>query len=627
MNGEIKNAELQSVKDCVQNIPFEDLAPATNVDISNYKQVLDQAFSNPRLKNIAITGPYGAGKSSILESYLQSKEAFDKKYANLCLRISLAHFQPTKEGNKLTDDEQGTKAVLKDGEVFGSNYQMEQLLEGKIINQILHKIPTNIAKAAGFRMVDTDKESESKAFNWGAAVITGILTAYFCIPTLVTPVISHFSFVDNNLLLVIPLFLAIAIIIFAALFSYNYGKNIKTFFSRLQRVKFEGNEIELFQSKDAAYFDKYLDSILYMIDHSGKEFFIFEDIDRFDTTLIFERLKEVNELVNDKRKLRQVTPIKFIYLLRDDIFLNKDRTKFFDFLVPVIPVTNTKNSSDKLFAILEKYHLKDSITPDLVRALGLYIEDYRLIINIANEFRIYFAALGQRNKLNPDKMLAMIVYKNLFPRDFVDLQKQKGYVHFLLSKRGKDAFVSEKRAELEKEEADCMKKLKAIKAEIFTTTKELAWAIIGTKFNNACWGRTSLSNDTNKDLSALESYIENERGISQDAKDEYKKRKAIVEADRKSQIDSEIEKLNDIRKQLELLDTASFSMLASMFVGENDKIFLQNGSDNNGKEVPYNAVRENGYFNLLKYLLISGNLDETFAEYTTFFIWRVAFGK
>ena len=43
MNGEIKNFELQSVKDCVQNIPFEDLAPATNVDISNYKQVLDQA--------------------------------------------------------------------------------------------------------------------------------------------------------------------------------------------------------------------------------------------------------------------------------------------------------------------------------------------------------------------------------------------------------------------------------------------------------------------------------------------------------------------------------------------------------------------------------------------------------
>lgn len=619
MNGEIKNVELQSVKDCVQNIPFEDLAPATGVDISNYKQVLDQAFSNTRLKNIAITGPYGAGKSSILESYLQSKEAFDKNYANLCLQISLAHFQPTKEGNKLTDDEQGMNPNLKDGEVFSSNYQMEQILEGKIINQILHMIPTNIAKAAGFRMVDTDKENESKAFPWGAVVTTGILTAYFCISTLVTPAISHFVFASNNLLLVIHLFLAIAIIIWAVLLSYNYGNDIKKFFSRLQRVNIEGNEIELFQNKDAAYFDKYLDSILYMIDHSGKEFFIFEDIDRFDTTLIFERLKEINELVNAKRKLRQATPIKFIYLLRDDIFLNKDRTKFFDFLVPVIPVTNTKNSSDKLFAILEKYHLKDAITPDLVRALGLYIEDYRLIINIANEFRIYFAALGQRNKLNPDKMLSMIVYKNLFPRDFVNLQKQKGYVHFLLSKRGKDAFVSEKRAELEKEEADCMKKLKAIKDEVFTKTRELAFAIICMEINANYSAFRRFIDVVHRDLSTIESYIENEQGISQDAKDEYKKRKAIVEADRKSQIDSETERLNDIRKQLELLDTASFSMLASMFVEENDKIFLQNGLDNNRNKVLYNAVRENSYFNLLKYLLISGNLDETFAEYTTFF--------
>ena len=47
MNSESKNVELHSVKDCVQNVPFEDLAPATNVDISNYEQVLNQAFSSP----------------------------------------------------------------------------------------------------------------------------------------------------------------------------------------------------------------------------------------------------------------------------------------------------------------------------------------------------------------------------------------------------------------------------------------------------------------------------------------------------------------------------------------------------------------------------------------------------
>ena len=453
MNGKSKDDELQSGKDCVQDVPFEDLAPATNVDVSNYEQVLNQAFASPRLKNIAITGPYGAGKSSILASYLQSKEASGKNYANLCLRISLAHFQPTKAGIELTD-EQGRKPVQKDGEAVSSSYQMEQLLEGKIINQILHKIPAKVAKAAGFKMVDTDKEIESNAFSCLAAAITGILLIYLFIPPLAAPAVRHFAPSYNNLLLLILLVLTIALIAIAVSFSYIHGKDIKTFFSHLQRVKIEGNEIELFQDKDAAYFDKYLDSILYIIDHSGKQFFIFEDIDRFDTTLIFERLKEINELVNAKRKLPQEAPIKFVYLLRDDIFLNKDRAKFFDFLIPIIPVTNTKNSSDKLFAILGKYHLKEAINPGLVRALGLYIEDYRLIINMANEFRIYFAALGQRNRLNPDKMLAMIVYKNLFPRDFVDLQKKKGYVHFLLSKKGKKAFASERRAELEEAAAD-----------------------------------------------------------------------------------------------------------------------------------------------------------------------------
>lgn len=617
MDGKNENTDLQAVEDYTRSVPFDDLAPANDVDISNYKQVLNQAFSNPRLKNIAITGPYGAGKSSILESYLQSKEASDKNYANLCLRISLAHFQPTKAGNEQID-EQGPKPILKDDEVLSSNYKIEQLLEGKIINQILHKIPAKVAKAAGFKIVDTDKESESNAFSWGAAITTGILLIYLCILPVADPVIRHFAPTYINISFLIRLVLAIVMFASVLSFAYNHGKDIKTFFSHLQRVKIEGNEIELFQDKDATYFDKYLDSILYMIDHSGKGFFVFEDIDRFDTTLIFERLKEINELVNAKRELRQEVPIKFIYLLRDDIFLNKDRTKFFDFLIPIIPVTNTKNSADKLFVILEKYQLRESINSDLVRALGLYIEDHRLIINIANEFRIYFAALGQRNKLNPDKMLAMIVYKNLFPRDFVDLQKQKGYVHFLLSKQGKEAFISERRAELENEKAGCARKLEDIKNELFTKTKELAWAIIGTRYNST-WGMRRLSDDHNKDLDNLEFYIQNELEIDQDAKDEYKKRKEIVEANNKSRIDTENEKLKDLNKQLEILDTATFSTLASMFAGKTNKIFLQNDSDNNEKEISYDAVRDNEYFNLLKYLLTNGYLDETYAEYTTFF--------
>lgn len=614
MNSEKDNGHVSILENCSPNVPFEDLTPACDVDISNYKQALDQAFSEPSLKNIAITGPYGAGKSSVLESYLQSQLAIKENYKEKCLRISLSHLQPTKAGNPLCGGE-ASAGTCKETEVAGSAYQMEQLLEGKIINQIVHKIPQKVAKAAGFSVIDED----SGVFSLLLAGIIGSLLVFWCTPTITLPAIRHFFFSNNYLTSIIRIGILMLLISGVMTFIYSRGAAIQSFFAHIRHVKIQGNEIELFQNEEAGYFDKYLDRILYMLNQSEKQFFIFEDIDRFDTTLIFERLKEINELVNAKRENEDKAAIKFIYLLRDDIFINKERAKFFDFLIPIIPVTNTKNSSDKLFAILERYRLKEQVNPDLVRALGLYIEDYRLIKNIANEFRIYFAALGQRNKLNPDKMLSMIVYKNLFPKDFVDLQKQQGYVHFLLSKAGKVAFVFERKKELEKEKKEYAKQLESIKNESLDDFNELAWAIIGTKYNKDAWGSRYLSNNTSKDLSELEQYIQNDNGIGQKAKEEYKRRKENLRIKNEYKIDAVSEKWRECDKKIVLLDGASYSVLASMFIGKINQVFLQNERDNNGNEISYDAVRQNEYFKLLKYLLINGYVDETYAEYTTFF--------
>lgn len=101
MNSEKDNGHVSILENCSPNVPFEDLTPACDVDISNYKQALDQTFSEPCLKNIAITGPYGAGKSSVLESYLQSQLAIKGNYKVKCLRVFLSHLQPTKAGNPL----------------------------------------------------------------------------------------------------------------------------------------------------------------------------------------------------------------------------------------------------------------------------------------------------------------------------------------------------------------------------------------------------------------------------------------------------------------------------------------------------------------------------------------------
>ena len=60
------------------------LTPTKNIrDIGVYKARLDAAFRDPEIKNIAITGKFGAGKSSVLRTY------FDKEKS---LWVTLAPF-------------------------------------------------------------------------------------------------------------------------------------------------------------------------------------------------------------------------------------------------------------------------------------------------------------------------------------------------------------------------------------------------------------------------------------------------------------------------------------------------------------------------------------------------------
>ena len=93
---------------------FERLTPIDNMDLNVYEEAIDYVFSNSDVKNVAISGAYSAGKSSVLASY-------KKKHGELrFLHISLAHF-------KSTDQE-------SDAEV------KESTLEGKILNQLIHQM-------------------------------------------------------------------------------------------------------------------------------------------------------------------------------------------------------------------------------------------------------------------------------------------------------------------------------------------------------------------------------------------------------------------------------------------------------------------------------------------------------
>jgi hypothetical protein len=173
-----------------------------------------------------------------------------------------------------------------------------------------------------------------------------------------------------------------------------------------------------------------IDEILYYFRQGGYNVVIFEDLDRFEQTEIFTKLREINLLINQSKSIKE--HVVFIYAVRDDIFKENERTKFFDFIIPVIPIVNFSNSSE----ILQKKREKESysFSKELVDDVSIFLGDMRLLFNVTNEYHIYQKSLNAN--LSQDQLFAILVYKNLYPSDFTDLANNQGdlYKHIYRKK-------------------------------------------------------------------------------------------------------------------------------------------------------------------------------------------------
>ena len=236
------------------------------------------------------------------------------------------------------------------------------------------------------------------------------------------------------------------------------------------------------EETNESIFDKNMDEIIYFFEETNFKVVFIEDLDRFKNPEIFVRLRELNMILNNYEKIHR--KIVFVYAIRDDIFLNKDRTKFFDFIIPVIPVINSTNSNEKLLEFwredVEKIGVVDkyAITTEYIVAVSPYIDDMRVLINIYNEFIIYKNTLSKEQKLKLDdvQMMSLMIFKNLRPNDFAKLQYEKGVVKDVF--RCKERFVKKQIEKLEEEKKSISDKLKLIDNEILSNVKELKLIIL-----------------------------------------------------------------------------------------------------------------------------------------------------
>lgn len=553
---------------------FERLTPIVDMDLEVYEDAINYVFDNQDIKNVAITGAYSAGKSSVLASY-------KKKHEKLrFLHISLAHFQSPDKENETKENKKGAN---------------ESALEGKILNQLIHQIPSEKIPQTNFKVKKTISP-KCVLVRTIVVVLLSISIIYFTcfnmwkdyVNSLPDNWFKYFlSFSTNQYALIV---VGIIIACLFSLFVYELI-NIQKNRNILRKINLQGNEIEIFEESDESYFDKYLNEVLYLFENSDANVIVFEDMDRFNTIKIFERLREINTLINIHKKGNNV--LRFFYLLRDDIFISKDRTKFFDYIIPVVPVVDSSNSYDQFISHLKKGGVFEKFNESFLQGLSLYIDDMRLLKNIYNEFVIYYNRINI-TELDCNKMLAIIAYKNLFPSDFADLQLNKGFVYTLFD--SKDIFIAEEVKKLEDRIFEKSNEIEMAKNEHLKTIKELD-VVFEDKKPKDYYGRKG-------DLTLEE-------------QNEYSERKNSINNKLNNKIPS-IEYEIFILEQ-ELISIKS-KQLKDIITRENiNSIFSITSTNEIGKETNFNEIKSSEYFDLLKFLIRNGYIDETYADYMSYF--------
>ncbi len=395
-----------------------------------YQSVLDieERLRKKDATNIALTGPYGSGKSSILIT-------LRNKYSNYkYLNISLATLKPSQalsgsENNQKNEDDKDKVSKLN----------LDRLIEYSILQQLIYKEKQETLPDSRFKRIFHLSDKKVRL------ITISILFAALSLIVVFEPSFLYVEWLcrllDEKWMNVVGDTMSI---VYLLSFLYLAISKIvpSVCNSRLNKLNLKDGEIEIVEN--TSIFNKHLDEILYFFEQTKYDVVILEDLDRFETTDIFVKLRELNLLLNESKVVGR--KIFFIYAVRDDMFQDAERVKCFDYITTVIPIINRSNAKTQLKGELEKRGVTD-IADKHLQELGFFLHDMRLLKNIANEYVQYREKL--QKGICSEKLLGMIVYKNYYPQDFALLHYCKGVVYGLLNL--KETLVAAKIEELESE--------------------------------------------------------------------------------------------------------------------------------------------------------------------------------
>ncbi|MGV3598723.1 MAG: hypothetical protein ACO1PI_12725 [Bacteroidota bacterium] len=381
------------------------------VRVKPYLDALKSAIDDPGISNIAITGGYGSGKSTIIRTFQNQYPKPQYHYLN----ISLASFNDAKIG---TDSDKSSTST-----------PFERQLEVSILQQIFYHVKPSEIPDSRFKRIINVTWIRILVFSLGLVFWVASVIILFKFDYIIKFDPTHW---DSSL----PVDW-VSVTVFAVFFAGIglFAKTAMRLFSNSKINKFNiKGELELGDSLDKSVFNEHLEEILYFFERTKYNVVVIEDLDRFESTNIFTKLREINILLNNSNPIGR--RINFVYAIKDEMFVDKnERVKFFEYIIPIIPFINPSNAGDQLAKIISEANLQDVLSKDFTEDVVTFIDDIdmRLLINIFHEYQIYKQNLS--SDLNQDELFAIVTYKNLFPDDFGELHQRKGKLFQFINNR------------------------------------------------------------------------------------------------------------------------------------------------------------------------------------------------
>lgn len=390
--------------------------------IEKYERELLAALDTdkqPDTRNIAISGAHGAHQSSFLRAFTARNP--QHRY----LPISLPKLTETDFNN-------GDAAVLSAVEKTGN----------EIAQQILYhtrsKKPEQMAA------------SQPRARSWKKmiAVVAAFLTSFSVL--ILSYVTGSLTIDQSTTVRALRLYLPDHVLAFAkkyapllAEFSLFCGATLLVLFlfsglqkmnaSRVSRTRGENGT-------DHSVADSYLDQITQALLRSGHNVVIIDNLMSTHPIQALETLLQLNRHLNSSGHMTH--PVYFIYILDDAALTVRQRTGFFDLIIPIVPAIHSAHTGSKLYLQLKTIKnggekVTDQMDKELIYKMADYIDDMRVLINIVNEFDVYLHKLTLHLKeLNKNKLFAMMVIKNLYPQEHAELTNNTGIFWQVLNNHG-----------------------------------------------------------------------------------------------------------------------------------------------------------------------------------------------